>query len=758
MVSKTNCTEYKEILETIVNNSLIPQMIINEDGTFRLCNQAGKFLFKKLWDIKFNHSTLNWKSLNFDNSFSVSFVKDIETAFTGQIIVDQYRIKTNHNNSEEYYYEFQFFPVFKADNIITNVCINAIDITNLKYKESLLLDSITINQSVFSSLDEPYLQLNNDLSFYNANTLFFQYFNTNRENVIDLFINEFIWENKDISLEYIKNFKLNNELLTFYNQTKNEKLFFKVSSDTIRLNEKQIIFLLFKDITNLKKELKHSQMLLTSIEKSSLGFMFFDAEYRLSYINANIKDLFNFPIEQYIHKTIDSIYNDNKSNECFLIVYQKIKDKLNWKGKIKCISKDNQQEILDTGVYCFYGDDKQIEQYMVIFRNATHEVHLEKHLHQAQKLEALGTLAGGIAHDFNNILSAMLGFTELSIMDLDEDCPQYFNLQQIQISANRAKDMINQILTFSRKTDMQLKPLIINPIIKEAIKLLRASFPAYVEIIHNLPPEPLKIMGDPTQINQIVMNLGTNAMQSLQNKIGKILISLSLETINSDNKSNKLVLNEGKYVLLKISDTGCGIPEHIKSKVFDPYFTTKTSETGTGLGLAVVHGIVSALNGFIHFDSEPNKGTNFYIYLPYYDNQELPIDKSVEALKSGKGQKILFLDDESPIVNVNCQILKKLNYIAYGFTDTLKAFDFYVENYFEIDLIITDMTMPEITGLEFINMIRELNPIIPIIICSGYSELLDNNKNEDNYLYTVSKPISTNQMAHLINEIFNESL
>lgn len=742
-----------EILESIIYNSLLPQMIINFDGTFKMCNQAAKFMFKKLWNLQFDYASFNWKALPVWNSFSEAFLKDAEKAFQGDIIVNQYNLKYSDDSNTEYYYEFQFFPVYQKDDIINSVCICALDITNLKRKETLLLDSISINQSVFTSLDEPFLLTTFDLNYFNANELFFNTFNVRRSEIDASFFRRLEWKNSDINSVYIQNFKLKNESAFFKNEEDNLTSYFQVSSDIINLEDKRLIFFVFKNITDLQNEYKYSRLLLDSIEKSELGFLLFDKSGKLSYANKSVEVYFDFDLSFFQGKSCKDLCEHFSDNNFFTTIKDKIAINANWKGKISILSKNRKEEILDTNVYSLKTDTNRVEQYIVIFKNVSHEVHLEKHLQQAQKLEALGTLAGGIAHDFNNILTAMLGFTELCIMDTEENSTQFFNLKQIQVAANRARDMIHQILTFSRKTDIELKPLIVNPIIKEAAKLLRASLPVSIKIIPEIPAKPLKILGDPTQINQIVMNLATNSYHAMKNKSGTIKISLSLQDINENNRPKKLVLSKGKYILLSVSDDGCGIPEHVKNKIFDPYFTTKSAEEGTGLGLAVVHGIVSAVNGFISFESEKDKGTSFYIYIPVYEAGDSSEVVNNETHQRGDGQKILFIDDEEPIVNVNCQILKKLNYNPYGFTDPHKAYDFYVDNFFDIDVIITDMTMPHINGLEFVSMIRELNPIIPVIICTGYSEILEKYTIDDKYLTILVKPVSAVQLSTIISKL-----
>ncbi len=299
-------------------------------------------------------------------------------------------------------------------------------------------------------------------------------------------------------------------------------------------------------------------------------------------------------------------------------------------------------------------DRKQTEE-----QKATHETQIR----QLQKMQAIGTLAGGIAHDFNNILAAIIGYSELAKEELTQGSSLAAHLDQVLRAGNRAKDLVQQILTFSRQTEKELKPIQIHPIAKEALKLLRASIPSSIEIKHNIDPNCGTALGDPTQIHQILMNLCTNAYQAMRDKGGILGVTLSRVEIGKDSgKVDNLALAPGAYARLEVSDTGPGMDRVIQEKIFDPYFTTKPIGEGTGLGLSVAHGIVKSLGGHITVYSEPGMGATFNIYIPLIETvYEIFEATAYEPLPGGQ-ERILFVDDEVPIVQLGQQMLETLGY------------------------------------------------------------------------------------------------
>ena len=352
---------------------------------------------------------------------------------------------------------------------------------------------------------------------------------------------------------------------------------------------------------------------------------------------------------------------------------------------------------------------------------------LESQLRQAQKIEAIGTLAGGIAHDFNNILSIIFGYNELAMEEKDPINRQH-HLEELKKGAERAKQLVAQILAFSRKAEQQQQPLQISLIIKEALKMLRASIPTTIEIRQNIVSTGL-VMADPTQIHQVIMNLCTNAYHAMRETGGTIAVSLEEIQIGAEDYGYA-DLTPGNYLKLEVSDTGCGIDPKIQEKIFEPYFTTKKPGEGTGLGLAVVHGIVKSHHGHITVYSELGKGTSFHVYLPLLTEQvavALP-DKTAPQELLGKGERVLVVDDEVQIREVVDAILSNNGYQVAAFAEAKKALAEFQKNPEQFDLVVTDMTMPSMTGVELAQKILALRPRTPVILCTGQSELINREK------------------------------
>lgn len=346
---------------------------------------------------------------------------------------------------------------------------------------------------------------------------------------------------------------------------------------------------------------------------------------------------------------------------------------------------------------------------------------LETLLRQAQKMEAIGTLAGGIAHDFNNILSPILGYTEIAIRQLPADSPVVGDLKQVLVASQRAKELVQQILTFSRQGEQELKPLKIQFVLKESLKLLRASIPATIAIREEIDPLCDSVLADPTQIQQVVMNLCTNAYHAMREHGGTLTVGLRMREVAEGDEAVKGLLAAGRYVQLTVADTGIGIAPEIMERIFEPYFTTKKQGEGTGLGLAMVHGIAKALRGAITVYSEPGQGTEFHLYLPAVAVAQEGETVAPTLLPMGH-ERILVVDDDAVIRKMMQYLLGGLGYQVESFGDPVAAVAAFCSRPQEFDLVITDMTMPGKTGAQVSSEVLGVRPDMPVILCTGFSE------------------------------------
>jgi len=382
--------------------------------------------------------------------------------------------------------------------------------------------------------------------------------------------------------------------------------------------------------------------------------------------------------------------------------------------------------------------------------------HLESQLLQSQKLEAIGNLAGGIAHDFNNILSAVIGYAELSIADIAHGSALEKNLKEILRAGVRAKDLVKHILTFARRSDEELKPVKVSSVAIEVLKLLRSTLPTSIAISAQVNSNSL-VMADPTQIHQIFMNLCTNAAHAMEVSGGTLTVSLSDVTWTAKDNEPTLDLVPGPYLKLMIADTGVGIPETHLDSIFEPYFTTKSQGEGTGLGLSVVHGIVKGYDGEIRVESKADQGTAFTIFLPVTGSTSS--DEPHLSLDLAKGhERVLFVDDELPICEMGEQVLTRLGYQVTARTSSVEALALFQAKPDEFDIVITDMTMPNLTGDKLAAALIQVRPNIPIVLCTGYSRVISEEKAAAIGIKAFAmKPLTIEDLSKTIRKVLDQA-
>jgi PAS domain S-box-containing protein len=381
---------------------------------------------------------------------------------------------------------------------------------------------------------------------------------------------------------------------------------------------------------------------------------------------------------------------------------------------------------------------------------------LQKQLAQAQKMESIGTLAGGIAHDFNNILFPMFGYLEMMLQDIPADSPTHRHLIEVFGAARRARDLIKQILTFSRQTEQELKPLKIQTIVAETMLLLKSTIPSTIAIRTDLNQDCGLVLADPTQIHQIVLNLCTNAYHAMQETGGSLTVTLAPHEVTVAD-AKEWTIAAGPYVRLQISDTGAGIEPGILGRIFDPYFSTKSKDKGTGLGLAVTHGIVKSHGGHISVYSMPGKGTTFTVYLPVVKHQEYVTPKE-DALTPivGGNERILIVDDQEMIVQMEREMIERLGYHATARTSSTEALEAFRAKPDEFDLVITDMTMPNMTGDKLAEELHRIRSDVPVILCTGFSEIISpENADALGIKGFLMKPVVWKDLAGMIRKVLN---
>ncbi len=494
--------------------------------------------------------------------------------------------------------------------------------------------------------------------------------------------------------------------------------------------------------------------LVTAIEQVLEIIIITDSKHNIQYVNPAFLKVSGYSYEEVIGRSA-SILNTSKHPASF---YQDMSDSLDqglvWKGRIFNKRKDGSHYSADLAISPIWDKKGEIINFISVSRDVSQEVEMEKKLIQAQKMEAIGTLAGGIAHDFNNMLCVITGYSQLGLSLLSENDKFKGYFQSINNAGIRSQELVKQILTFSRQSEKNLETLSIVPLIKEAIKFLRASLPTTIEISQKIQPDCGKIMADPTQIHQVVMNLCTNAGYAMREKGGLLSIRLSDFEVDDTNLP-KPDMELGNYVELTVEDTGAGIPAETLERIFEPFFTTKPAGDGTGMGLSVVHGIVEDYGGAIKIESKEGEGSKFEVFFPVA--KEIAETKDEEASSAPNGnESILFVDDEEMLVQLEKEMAESFGYnvtVAHNGWQALEIFESQADKF---DLVITDQTMPGMTGVELAKEIWDITPDMPIILTTGFSHAVDEDQARDmGFSDFFKKPLDRKMLGNKIRKVLD---
>lgn len=539
-----------------------------------------------------------------------------------------------------------------------------------------------------------------------------------------------------------------------------KRMMVEVHTGEIVLDDKKAQISIVRDITarrEAEEALRKSEERFRKLaENSPFGLSIMDEDGIFEYFNPKFTEILGYDPKDIPDKDawFEKAYPDRGYRNSVISV---------WKKDLATV-KSGQTSERAFNVRCKDGREKTIhfrhveisdgKQYTT-YEDITARKRLETQLRQAQKMEAIGTLAGGIAHDFNNILSAVIGYAELAIQDAPVNTTLERDLRNVLEAGERAKALVNQILTFSRQKEHELRPIQILPVIKEALKLLRASLPTTIEIRRDLRGDSL-IMGDPTQIHQVLMNLCTNAAHAMNKKGGLLEVGLKEEDLDLDFSIRHHDVKPGRYLKLSVSDTGCGMPPAVQERIFDPFFTTKGEGEGTGMGLSVVHGIVKGHGGTITVYSEPEQGSIFNVYFPVVEARDLTDAEVPTDLRKGH-ERILFIDDEEFQVDLGKQILERLGYKVITRRSSVEALELFCVNPYGFDLVITDLTMPNLTGDALARELIAVRPDIPIILCTGFSDRITEEQALSLGIRAfIMKPIVMREMSETVRRVLDE--
>jgi PAS domain S-box-containing protein len=474
-----------------------------------------------------------------------------------------------------------------------------------------------------------------------------------------------------------------------------------------------------------------------------------DTKGNFEYVNPSFEKVTGYKKAEVLGRNVCILKSGRQDVGFYQDLWNTISSGKVWRGKIVNRRKDGALYTEEASITPIRDGEGHITNYVAVKRDITKISMLESQLHQAQKMEAIGTLAGGIAHDFNNILSAIMGYSELALLDSKGNASLTGHLKKLLKASERAKELVEQILAFSRREEHALEPMDIAQTIQDALKLIRASLPATIDIRKNIDCKDRIIIADQTQINQVIMNICTNSKHAMRDRGGELEIRLEEAKEDKDFSLHYPALSAADYLLLTIRDTGHGMHREVLDRIFNPYFTTKQKGEGTGLGLAIVHRIVRNHKGQIRVQSEPGEGTAFYIYIPHA-GRDVAVQKAADTAQNIPmgNERILVVDDEEDIVLILRNMLTRLGYRVTTSLKSKGALEMFKADPDAFDALVTDMTMPEMTGEMLIARIKEIRPELPALLCTGYSEMLQKSKDAKLGMAGVlKKPISMMNMA-----------
>jgi len=607
-----------------------------------------------------------------------------------------------------------------------------IDITDRKRVEDELQKRETTIQSVFDATPVGICIMKNR-EYQRANRDWCESFGYSEENLIGR-TTEFLYESSEecerIGNELYKNLHKNGIAFARTKLKRSDGEFRDVNLIAKPLDPYDIeagTVIVVHDITERKRAEADRERLLSAIEQVVEIIVITDADGHIQYVNPAFDQVTGYSRKEVIGKNPRILKSGEHDKSFYRQMWQTITAGNTWRGRLINRKKNGTFYTTEASISPVLDGAGEIVNFVAVKRNITDEIRMEEKLRQAQKMESIGTLAGGIAHDFNNILFPLMGYAEMLKLDLPADSPLHGHIDEILHAALRSKDLVKQILAFSRKGDQDIKPIKLQPIVKEAIKLLRSSIPTTIDIQQDIDPDCGVVVADPTQIHQIVMNLATNAYHAMEKTGGKLTVNLKeVELAVEDLKDPDMI--PGKHVCLTVADTGPGIEQRIIDRIFDPYFTTKEEGKGTGLGLAVVHGIVKSHGGQISVYSEPGKGTEFQICLPMMKKQKETVKVETDTPIQKGDERILLVDDQEIIVQMEKQMLERLGYHVTTRTSSIDALEAFRMKPEKFDIIITDLTMPDMTGDKLAQELIKIRSDIPILLCTGFSERMSEEK------------------------------
>ena len=509
-------------------------------------------------------------------------------------------------------------------------------------------------------------------------------------------------------------------------------------------------------MTAKERILKEYTRLAAAIENAKEGILIQDRERTILYANTSFLRTSGYTKEELIGKKASMLRSDQYNEQFHTDIIKVISQGKEWRGIYRRQRKDKTYYDVDMTINPLQDRQGNISEYVIVERDITDDLKLQQRIRQLQKMEALGNLAAGVAHDFNNILMPIIVNTEMALWDVPKDSATYAYLKLSLEAAEKGRELVKQIVAFSRPSYQEKKPIKIGPVIEEALHLMKSTLPSRIRITQNIEAKYGTVLADPSQIHQVLINLFSNAAHAMGAKRGELKVELRNVLLDIEELVKYPELKPGNYLKLTVSDTGCGMSEEVMENIFDPFFTTKNRGKGAGMGLSVVHSIIKNHGGVIDVHSELGKGTTFNILLPLIEKDSIEERSTGQQVPRGN-ERILLVDDEEAVLNSFQRVLTRLGYDVIGKKDGAKALKAFRARPKAFDLVITDQIMSGLSGTELARKILDIRPNIPIMLCTGFSNKINRQKlRRMGIRELILKPFTTGEIAQTIRRILDQ--
>lgn len=755
---KEKCKELQEVELVDIDQYIDEEIYLNKHGYSYITIYSINYSAIELFEITQEDNFIQNKSTLFG-----SFFNDIKQYIFNEIFYDKTNIVYEYGDFLDKKLKYKIYIDFISLNDKKFSLISLFDISFYKKTESILTEFVEKYYLLLKSVKDAILIVDIISGLIlEFNDKFVDLLKIKSTNLVGRKFTEFIIENEIKKYEYFFNKKIicnsdDDTIDIFVLSGSGDRIPVQIEVSAALIGNVRVAQLILYDMSNQFKMEEGRRLLATAVEQAAESVIITDLYGNVQYVNPAFENISGYSFTEMLGKNPRILQSGETPKYQYKLMWEEITKGNVWRGTFTNRKKNGEIFKEEATITPVKDNKDNIISYVAVKRDITQHLLQENQIRQSQKMQAIGTLAGGVAHDFNNILTAIMGYAELSQSRCDKDSLLYNNLSEIIRGADRAGQLVDQILKFSRQSEKNVSSLKLSLIVKEVFKLVRASLPANIELMFD-GAEDFYVKADPTQMHQIVMNLCTNAYQALEGKGGSIHLRLSRKTLSPKEGVAIGNLPHGVYICLQVEDNGVGIPPEYLQRIFEPYFTTKKLHEGTGLGLSVVHGIVNDHGGAVTVDSTPGKGSCFTVFLPEALEETNKMKNEVECTPPQFEGSILVVDDEQPITFFLVQVLEHLGYKVESYVSSEVAYNVFVERKDSFDLIITDMGMPVMTGLELAEKIKKIDPDIPIMLCTGFSEHVT----AENYQHMglagfVAKPFNAEHLAREVTRIMRKA-